>query len=45
MMNRSVVKAHKSITVFDTDDTEWQIEVAEPQPSKVFRFPDDSEQD
>lgn len=45
MKARSVVKAHRSITVFNTEDTEWEVEVAEPKPISVFRFPDDSEED
>lgn len=43
-MKRSVVKVHRSITVY-TDTDEWDVEVSEPKPIAVFRFPDDSEED
>lgn len=45
MMNIKVVKAHKDIHVFQSDTADWEVEVSEPKPISVFRFPDDSEQD
>lgn len=45
MMNRAVVKAHRSVAVFHSDIDEWEVEVSEPETPKVFRFPDDSEED
>lgn len=43
MLSIKVVKAHRDIKVFDTDAEEWEVTI--PEPIKVFRFPDDSEQD
>ena len=41
MMNIKVVRAHRSITVFDTDAEEWEVEI--PEPIKPIRFPSDEE--
>ena len=43
MMSIKVVRAHRDITVFDTDPEEWEVTI--PEPIKSFRFPDDSEED
>jgi hypothetical protein len=41
MMSIKVVKAHRSVTVFDTDAEEWEVTI--PEPIKRIQFPTDEE--
>ena len=41
MMNIKVVRAHRSVTVFEGDVEDWEVEI--PEPIKPIRFPSDEE--
>ena len=41
MMSIKVVRAHRDITVFDTDPEEWEVTI--PEPIRRIQFPSDEE--